>query len=231
MITVRVRKILRSLVAALALALVGTGAAPAQDAATTVPQTWQMLDYLATDYAGAVKDGAVISPSEYAEMREFAATARARLQSLPPNAESAKLLAQGDALIAAVEAKASPAQVATQAHALADALLVAYPVPTAPERTPDVARGASLYQQVCAVCHGAQGHGDGPAGLNLSPRPVDFTLQERADQRSALSLYEVISQGVDGTPMVGFAGQLSSEDRWALAYYVGSLAYQQEAAG
>ena len=31
---------------------------------TIVPQTWQMLDYLATDYAGAVKDGAVSTPSE-----------------------------------------------------------------------------------------------------------------------------------------------------------------------
>ena len=38
-------------------------AAAGRDAAATVAQTWQMLDYLASDSAGAVKDGAVISTS------------------------------------------------------------------------------------------------------------------------------------------------------------------------
>ena len=198
--------------------------AVAQDSAANVTQTWQMLDYLATDYAGAVKGGAVTSASEYAEMREFAATARGRIQALAPTSATSKLLAQSDILIQSIDAKADPSAVAFQAHAVADALLVAYPVPTAPERAPDVARGATLFQNQCAVCHGASGHGDGPAGIKLSPRPIDFTERQRADQRSALSLYEVISQGVKGTPMASFA-QLSAADRWSLAYYVGTLAY------
>ncbi|RYG36770.1 MAG: iron permease, partial [Burkholderiales bacterium] len=37
-------------------------------------QTWQLLDYLAVDYGGAVRDGKVESAPEYAEMQEFAAT-------------------------------------------------------------------------------------------------------------------------------------------------------------
>lgn len=203
--------------------------AMAQDASTTVPQTWQMLDYLATDYAGAVKNGVVVSESEYAEMLEFSATARTRIQSLPPGPSTVALSSQADALVASVDAKAAPEKIASQAHALADALLQAYPVPTAPEQTPDLAKAATLYQIHCTVCHGASGQGDGPAGLQLSPRPVDFTNQARADQRSALSLYEVISQGVPGTPMASFAGELSSADSWSLAYYVGSLAYTQDA--
>ncbi len=230
MITTRIGSILRNLsVAVLLLWGVSAWPARAEDAPSTVPQTWQMLDYLATDYAGAVKDGAVISPSEYAEMREFTATARSRIGALKPTVATPALMQQAHALVTAVDAKAAPAQVATQAHALADALLQAYPVPTAPERAPDVTRGATLYQNQCAACHGATGHGDGPAGLQLSPRPVNFTDQTRADQRSALSLYEVISQGVEGTPMVSYAQQLSSDDRWALAYYVGSMAYTKEA--
>ncbi|MFC5440409.1 FTR1 family protein [Rhodanobacter ginsenosidimutans] len=213
------------------LLLFGTMAFPilAQDVIASVPQTWQMLDYLATDYAGAVKDGAVISASEYAEMREFTSTARSRIGALPSTATTPALMKQADKLVASVDAKAAPAQVATQAHALADALLQAYPVPTAPEHVPDLVRGEALYQNQCAACHGVTGHGDGPAGMQLSPRPVNFTDQTRADQRSALSLYEVISQGVEGTPMVSYEQQLSSDDRWALAYYVGSLAYTKEA--
>lgn len=203
--------------------------ASAQNVDSTVPQTWQMLDYLATDYAGAVEDGAIISASEYAEMQEFSATVRKHLQALAPTPSTASLLTQADALVTSIEAKAGSKTVADQAHRLADELLQAYPMPTAPEHAPDLARGSQIYQSQCASCHGESGRGDGPAGLQLSPAPIDFTDQDRADQRSAMSLYEAISQGVDGTSMAGYAEQLSLEDRWALAYFVGSLAYQQEA--
>lgn len=215
------------LLAAGAVGLLSSIAAAAGEGVTTVPQTWQMIDYLATDYAGAVRDGAVISTSEYSEMREFSRTARSRIQALPPTASSVALLAQADTLIAQIDAKASPAEVARSAHALADALLKAYPIATGPQRTPDLARGAALYQQQCAACHGATGKGDGPVGLRLSPPPVNFTDPSRADGRSALSLYEVITQGVQGTPMASYAKTLSAVSRWDLAYYVGTLAYPQ----
>ncbi|WP_324615227.1 cytochrome c/FTR1 family iron permease [Dyella amyloliquefaciens] len=195
-----------------------------------VSQTWQMLDYLAVDYAGAVRQGNVVSASEYEEMREFARHARDKVEALPPSPASPTLRTQADQLVALIDAKATEADVARQAHALADALLQAYPVPTAPARAPDLARGATLYQQQCAACHGASGHGDGPAGVKLTPRPIDFTDQSRADQRSVLSLYEVITQGVADTPMTSYKASLSDDDRWALAYYVGTLAYPQASA-
>lgn len=209
--------------------------APAESAPTmgapapaTVSQTWQMLDYLATDYAGAVRDGQVLSASEFAEMREFAGTVRQRIAQLPANASLPTLKAQAARLAQLIEAKASTAEVARQAHALADGLLAAYPVPTAPTQAPDIARGAALYQQTCAACHGARGHGDGPAGRALDPPPIDFTDRTRADQRSALSLFEAISQGVKGTAMASYADRLSIADRWSLAYYVGTLAYADD---
>ena len=46
-------------------------------------QLWQLLDYVAVDYAGAVDNGVVVKPSEFAEMREFSTTAKKRLQDLP----------------------------------------------------------------------------------------------------------------------------------------------------
>jgi high-affinity iron transporter len=186
-----------------------------------------MLDYLATDYAGAVKDGAVISSSEYSEMREFSRTARSRIQALPSTTASAALLAGADALIAEIDAKAPPADVSRSAHALADALLQAYPIETGPRRAPDLAQGAALYEQQCAACHGSAGKGDGPVGVRLSPPPVNFTARARADQRSALSLYEVITQGVQGTSMASYGKTLSAASRWNLAYYVGTLAYPE----
>ncbi|MFS8137904.1 MAG: FTR1 family protein [Thermomonas sp.] len=227
MITDRICRFGLGMLFALACTVAQAVPAGPQGIDTSVPQTWQMLDYLATDYAGAVRDGAVISASEYAEMREFASTARQRIGELPVTSGASALPAQADDLVAAIDAKRSPDEVAHKAHALADALLLTYPVTTAPAHAPDLARGAVLYGQACAACHGNSGHGDGVAGLKLDPAPIDFTDRTRADQRSALSLYEVISQGVAGTSMASYAQQLSVDDRWALAYYVGSLAYPE----
>ncbi len=212
---------------ALLVTVAMTGGVRAEETPPAVSQTWQMLDYLATDYAGAVNNGAVVSASEYDEMREFARNARERIHALPPSPASTELLKQADALAASIDAKASQAQVAQQAHALADALLQAYPVPTSPTHAPDLTRGATLFQSQCAACHGTTGQGDGPVGRTLSPRPINFTDQRRADQRSALSLYEVITQGVEGSPMASYATSLCADDRWALAYYVGTLAYPE----
>lgn len=190
-------------------------------------QTWQLLDYIAVDYAGAVQGGQVVAPAEYAEMREFAATMRAQLSALPATPAQSGLIAQADQLVAAVEAKAEPQKVATVAHQLADALLKSYPIEATPSLPPEPARVAPLYTQQCAVCHGASGQGDGPAASSLNPPPINFTDADRAARRSPLALYQAISQGIQGTAMVGFT-QLSEADRWALAFYVGGLAYPEE---
>ena len=162
-------------------------------------QIWQMLDYLADDYRGAVADGQIVSDSEYAEMREFAKTVRMQLHNLPAVPAAPRLEKAAERLARSIADKDSADAVAMQAHALADALLIAYPIPTAPLTPPDLKRGAQIYATTCAGCHGADGHGDGPAGARLQPRPVDFTDRKRAAHRSVLSLYEAVTHGVAGT--------------------------------
>jgi len=187
-------------------------------------QTWQILDYLADDYRGAVADGRIVSASEYAEMREFAAAIRTQLNALPTVATSTALREAAGRLARSIADRDSADAVARQAHGLADALLAAYPIPTAPLTPPDLARGARIYATTCAGCHGALGHGDGPAGVQLQPRPVDFTDRTRAAERSMLSLYQAVTHGIPGTAMPAFP-QLSTADRWAVAFHAGSLAY------
>ena len=70
-----VRRLLAPFLLLLALAL--PAAAHADTAA--VQTAWRLLDYIAVDYRGAVADGRVTSPSEYAEMREFSASVTRRL--------------------------------------------------------------------------------------------------------------------------------------------------------
>jgi high-affinity iron transporter len=208
---------------ALACLLVATAKANETD----VKRVWQMLDYLAVDYAGAVKDGAVVSQSEFDEMREFAKTSQAKLAALEPKPEREALVAEAGALAAAIEGKKSPDQVAALAKSLANHLLAVYPVPSSPSAPPRVAAAAAVYQTQCASCHGATGTGDGPAGLRLDPRPVAFTDKERARERSAFALYQAVSQGIEGTAMPSFSS-VPEADRWALAFYLGQFAHAAE---
>ncbi|HEY4367065.1 MAG TPA: cytochrome c/FTR1 family iron permease [Steroidobacteraceae bacterium] len=197
------------------------------DVEADVRQIWQMLDYLAVDYRGAVNAGAVVSESEYREMQEFAADAGTRIATLPARDGQPALLTQANQLKESVAARADAAQVATIAHQLADQLLASYPVPAAPSVAPDLGRGATVYQNQCASCHGPTGHGDGALAAKLDPPPIAFTDITRARERSLFSLYQTISQGVQGTSMVSFA-TLPDADRWALAAYVGGLAYSPQ---
>lgn len=137
-----------------------------------VQTVWRLLDYVAVDYAGAVSGGRVKSEAEYAEMVEFAGQVETRLGSLPDKGGKSDLLRQTRALRAAIAAKAAPAAVSAQSRALASALLAAYPVPLAPTAPPDLARGAALYAQNCASCHGVTGDGHGPGSVRLDPPPM-----------------------------------------------------------
>lgn len=193
-----------------------------------VRQVWQLLDYVSVDYGGAVRDGKVVSDSEYGEMLEFARTSQTKLAGLEERPETKTLIAEAAALVAAVDDKQEFKVVARLARGLADHLIAVYPVQSAPAKAPDVTAAAIVYQSQCASCHGATGRGDGPIGLTLAPRPVAFTDQERARRRSPFALYQVISQGVPGTPMPGFASSLSDDQRWGLAFYLGQFAHSPE---
>jgi len=203
--------------------------ARAQEAAPPSAVAWRLLDYIAVDYAGAVQGGRIVSTAEYAEMQEFAASVRGHLAELPERPQKAALIAGAESLSGKIARKADPADVASSAHALAGQILAAYPTPLAPNRAPDLQRGDQLYAEQCASCHGVTGRGDGPAAEGLEPKPVNFSDIGRARQRSLFGLYQVISQGLDGTAMPSFA-HLSSEDRWALAFHVGGVAFDQDKA-
>ena len=201
-------------------------ASPAQETQTA----WRLLDYIAVDYREAVAGGKVINPSEYREMEEFSASVSGKLAALPDNPAKSGLVTRAEALEATIAAKSPPEAIAKQAKALAAALLAAYPVPLAPTVAPDPQRGAQLYAENCASCHGAKGEGPSAAFARLDPPPIAFADRERARERSLFGLYQVIGQGLEGTAMQSFAA-LPEHDRWALAFHAGGLAYPDAAEG
>lgn len=211
-------------------ALLGTSPTFAQTAQTAPAQTiWRLLDYIAVDYREAVRDGQVINQAEYLEMVEFSRSARERIALLPVTPAKIGLQQKAVALEKLIADKSPPETIAVAARTVAGDLIKAYPVPLAPTSPPDLTRGAVLYTQHCASCHGATGDGKGPDAADLDPPPIDFTDESRARERSVFALYQVIEQGLDGTSMRSFA-ELSADDRWAVAFYTGSLAYPQDRA-
>jgi mono/diheme cytochrome c family protein len=98
--------------------------------------------------------------------------------------------------------------------------------PSAPPRG-DAEKGRALYAQKCAVCHGAEGRGDGPAEFVLFPKPRDLTrgtfkIRSTPTLPTDQDLFRVITRGIPGTAMPGWAA-FTEADRWDLVAYVKSL--------
>ena len=225
-VSATVHPALRLILLALALCLSVTANAEEPDVRTT----WRLLDYIAVDYASAVSEGRVADEFEYREMVEFSDVVARQVAAFPDTKDNQALIRRSDQLRALIANKEPAERVGRFARALASSLLTASPVPLAPSQAPDLVRARTLFAQNCASCHGAAGSAPPAAMQALDPPPIDFTDIDRARQRSAFGLYQVITQGLEGTSMASFAS-LSDEDRWALAFYAGSIALEDVAKG
>ncbi len=191
--------------------------------AAASPQTVvHLLDYISVDYPEFVRDGKVLDEAEYKEQQEFARQVRELIASAPGTPARSALLKAADQLAGRIDAKAPGAEIAQRAATLRAQVIAAYRLGVAPSRAPDLEAGARLYAAHCASCHGAHGRGDGPAGKNLDPEPSDFHDRARMAQRSLYGLYNTITLGVAGTGMAEYR-HLGEDERWALAFYVGTL--------
>lgn len=85
-----------------------------------------------------------------------------------------------------------------------------------------VTHGAKLYAQNCAMCHGAEGKGDGAAGQALNPKPRNLVEGPWKKGGGFIGLYVVLTEGLQGTSMAAY-GHLKSVDRWALTQFVNSI--------
>jgi len=188
-----------------------------------VQQALQLIDYVGVDYRGAVADGQVANAGEYEEMRDFVAGIGAELDRLPANRQRAAIVQKGHELAELVERKAAASEVATLTSQLRLALVDAYAVGVVPRQVPDLELGHRLFSDNCAVCHGAEGRGDGPSARGLEPHPTNLTDPSRYRQRTLFGLFNTITRGVPDTAMRAFSN-LSDRERWSLAFYVGQLA-------
>jgi high-affinity iron transporter len=203
-----------SLVAALG------GAARAQPGAQPLRRAVALLDYVAGDYARAVGEhGEVLSQAEHAEQIGFVEEAARELRA-DAGAPGEDLARRLDQLRERVAARAPPQEVALGARGIRDEIVQRFQVVLLPERAPDPGRGAQVYAQACAACHGAEGHPN--LALGLDTKPPDLLTE--SGPLTAQRIFNAATYGVPKTAMPAFDSGLTDEQRWDVAFYVLSLA-------
>lgn len=93
------------------------------------------------------------------------------------------------------------------------------PVPVTAD---SIARGSTVYQANCAVCHGADARGDGPMAQTLNPPPADLIVH--IPMHPDGDLYDFVSNGIQGSAMPAFKDKLSEQERWDVLNYLKSEA-------
>jgi cbb3-type cytochrome oxidase cytochrome c subunit len=76
--------------------------------------------------------------------------------------------------------------------------------------------GGHVYADHCAQCHGAEGAGDGSAADQFPMAPANFQTQ----RPSIAASLRALRNGVEGSPMAPWSGQLSEGELSAVAYFV-----------
>jgi mono/diheme cytochrome c family protein len=82
-----------------------------------------------------------------------------------------------------------------------------------------LAEGRALYETFCLVCHGEQGHGDGPLVPKI-PNPPSYA-SDRVRAMAPGQIFHVISRGSGRMP--SYAAQIPFDERWLIVLYVSAL--------
>lgn len=202
---------------------------PGEPAEVEARRLVHVLGYVAMDYGGCVANGAVTSVIEYDEQLALLGEALRVATRIQPSAleSGAGDLAQGIVGVRElVEAKVAADQVAIAARGARDRVAAAFRLAEAPLSRPDAERGAALYQENCATCHGPTGHADTRRAATLVPHPANFHDTIIAEQLAPIGVESAVRFGVSGTAMVPFTF-LSARDRWDLAFHVVGLHHPQ----
>jgi high-affinity iron transporter len=190
-------------------------------------QILQLAEYIGVDYSEAVIEGSISNPDEFAEMQQFASIITEKTNLLANDVPNS-LTADALQLQQSIADKSSLDVIQGLSQKIRNQLLSQSPALVLPTQLLAKENVKQLFIENCSTCHGDLGQGDGPLAKSLSPEPTNFTDQERALNRSLLGLYDAISDGLDGSAMRAFS-ELNDQQRWSLAFYVGSLAFEPTA--
>lgn len=80
--------------------------------------------------------------------------------------------------------------------------------------------GGEIYNQMCVLCHGARGQGNGEAGLTLKPQPANFLALNVKNQNDGAIFWKITN---GKAPMASYFELLTDDQRWKLVSYIREL--------
>lgn len=80
------------------------------------------------------------------------------------------------------------------------------------------AEGKAIYSQMCVLCHGITGEGNGEAGLTLEKKPANFLTLENLFYDTDGEVFWRITVGKP--PMAPYDELLTEDQRWKLVNYI-----------
>ena len=92
---------------------------------------------------------------------------------------------------------------------------------TAASATTEADLGAQVFAKRCVLCHGPDGHGNGPGAKGLKPQPRNFHDVAYMSTRPDSSLLRVIHQGKG--PMPRWQGVLTEAEMTAVLAHIREL--------
>lgn len=81
--------------------------------------------------------------------------------------------------------------------------------------------GKKIYEQMCVLCHGHKGEGNGEAGLSLEPKPANFLAIINISKATDGEIFWKITTGKP--PMSSYDELLTEDQRWKLVNYIRQL--------
>jgi cbb3-type cytochrome c oxidase subunit II len=81
-------------------------------------------------------------------------------------------------------------------------------------------RGEWVFQRFCIGCHGPVGDGLGPAAASMDVKPFNFTYLKKWPGPVGGMIHYQVMNGITGTAMMPFQGELESEKIWDVGHYV-----------
>lgn len=83
------------------------------------------------------------------------------------------------------------------------------------------ADGKIIYEQMCVLCHGIRGKGNGEAALHLESQPADFLAIKNIPKETDGEIFWKITVGKP--PMSSYDELLTEDQRWQLVNYIREL--------
>ncbi|MEZ8746819.1 cytochrome c [Vibrio sp. 10N.261.49.A5] len=85
------------------------------------------------------------------------------------------------------------------------------------------ANGKAKYTQLCQVCHGDKGHGDGPTAASLPHKPANIANKLGGFFTSPSSLADDVLEGDVEQGMPAWQGVITKQDALDILWYVDSI--------